>query len=117
MNKVNEMSLQLKALSDPTRLKLVSFLKRGEVCICDLVDVLQISQPAVSQQMKKLKDAGIILERKKGTWKHFRLNEEQPPYVQAIINELEAVSVSAQICCVQNDEKKEGLNHAKTVTQ
>ncbi|WP_067843927.1 ArsR/SmtB family transcription factor [Amphibacillus sediminis] len=97
MDEINDMSKKLKAVSDPNRLKLLSYLKNGEICICDLVDVLQISQPAVSQQMKKLKDAGIIRERKKGTWKHFSLNDAQEPYIQAILNELEARTVSH--CC------------------
>lgn len=56
---------QLKALADKNRLTLLACMKNGEVCVCDFVEVLGISQPAVSQQLKKLKDAGIILERKK----------------------------------------------------
>ena len=96
MKPMDKMIQQLKAVSDPNRLKLLACLKTGEVCVCDFVEVLQISQPAVSQQLKKLKDAGIILERKKGTWKHFRLNEEQKPYILAIIDELEAIDVK---CC------------------
>lgn len=56
---------QLKALADKNRLTLLACMKKGEVCVCDFVEVLGISQPAVSQQLKKLKDAGIILERKK----------------------------------------------------
>ena len=56
---------QLKAVSDLNRLKLLSCMKNGEVCVCDLVDALQVSQPAISEQLRKLKEAGIILERKK----------------------------------------------------
>lgn len=96
MNQMEEMSQILKAVSDPNRLKLLACLKHGEVCVCDFVDVLQISQPAVSQQVKKLKDAGIILERKKGTWKYCRLNEVQKPYIQAIIDQLEPINAN---CC------------------
>ncbi len=96
MNTIDQMAQQLKAVSDPNRLRLLACLKQGEVCVCDFVDVLQISQPAVSQQVKKLKDAGIILERKKGTWKHFRLNEIQQPYIQSIIDQLEPIHVK---CC------------------
>ena len=81
---------QLKALADKNRLTLLACMKNGEVCVCDFVEVLGISQPAVSQQLKKLKDAGIILERKKGTWKYYRIAEQLSPVVKAVINELEA---------------------------
>lgn len=80
---------QLKAVADANRLTLLSCLKSGEVCVCDLVDVLGLSQPAVSQQLKKLEEAGIIKARKVGTWKHYRLVEEQTPVIQAVLNQLE----------------------------
>ena len=81
---------QLKALADKNRLTLLACMKNGEVCVCDFVEVLGISQPAVSQQLKKLKDAGIILERKKGTWKYYRIAEQLSPVVEAVISELQA---------------------------
>lgn len=92
MDKAIEMEKQLKAVSDINRLKILACLKQGEVCVCDFVNVLQVSQPAVSQQLRKLKEAGIILERKKGTWKHYRLNEVQTTYIQAVLDELEPIS-------------------------
>jgi DNA-binding transcriptional ArsR family regulator len=87
------MAKQLKAVSDSNRLKLLACLKKGEICACEFVEVLNISQPAVSQQLKKLKEAGIIVERPEGTWKHYRLNDVQPPYIQAIIDHLEEISI------------------------
>jgi len=81
---------QLKAVSDANRLTLLSCLKAGEVCVCDFVDVLGISQPAVSQHLKKLEEAGIITSRKLGTWKHYRLIENQTPIIQSVIDELES---------------------------
>lgn len=80
----------LKALADKNRLTLLSCMKNGEVCVCDFVDVLKISQPAVSQQLKKLKDAGIIVERKDGTWKYYRLSEQLHPVVKVVIDTLDA---------------------------
>lgn len=80
----------LKALADKNRLTLLRCMKNGEVCVCDFVDVLKISQPAVSQQLKKLKDAGIIAERKDGTWKYYRLSEQLHPVVKAVIDTLDA---------------------------
>ena len=93
MENLELMAKQLKAVSDPNRLKLLACLKKGEVCACDFVDVLHISQPAVSQQLKKLKEAGIIVERPAGTWKHYRLNDGFPTYIQAIIDQLEEIPI------------------------
>ena len=93
MDNIELMAKRLKAVSDPNRLKLLACLKKGELCACDFVDVLNVSQPAVSQQLKKLKEAGIIVERPSGTWKHYRLNDHLPPYIQAIIDELEELSI------------------------
>ncbi|MEK4628899.1 MAG: metalloregulator ArsR/SmtB family transcription factor [Solibacillus sp.] len=84
------LEVQLKAMADKNRLTLLSCLKNGEVCVCDFVEVLGISQPAVSQQLKKLKEAGIILERKDGTWKYYRLAEDLPLVVSSVIKSLEA---------------------------
>ena len=80
---------QLKAVADVNRLTLLSCLKSGEVCVCDLVAAVGLSQPAVSQQLKKLEEAGIITARKVGTWKHYRLVEEQTSVLQAILQQLE----------------------------
>lgn len=80
---------QLKAVADANRLKLLACLKKGEVCVCDFVDVLDISQPAVSQHLRKLKEAGIIAERKVGTWKHYRIAENQTPLMKDILSKIE----------------------------
>lgn len=85
---LHQLEQQLKALADKNRLTLLACMKNGEVCVCDFVEVLGISQPAVSQQLKKLKDAGLILERKDGTWKYYRLTDELSPIVQAVLDAL-----------------------------
>ncbi|MBB6445601.1 ArsR/SmtB family transcription factor [Bacillus benzoevorans] len=98
MEHLEVMAKQLKAVSDPNRLKLLACLKKGELCACDFVDVLNVSQPAVSQQLKKLKEAEIIVERSSGTWKHYRLNDVLPPYIQTIIDHLEEISIIKHQC-------------------
>lgn len=84
------MEKQLKAVADANRLRILACLKKGEVCVCDFTDVLRISQPAVSQHLRKLKEAGIIAERKVGTWKHYRIHEQQTPLMQGILASIEA---------------------------
>lgn len=63
---MNEVDV-FKALSDPTRLKILECVKNGEKCVCEIVPSTQKSQPNVSQHLKVLKNAGLINERKDGT--------------------------------------------------
>ena len=93
MDFIVQLEKQLKAVADANRLKLLSCLTKGEVCVCDFVDVLGISQPAVSQHLRKLKEAGIITERKVGTWKNYRLVEEQTPLMLGVLKELSQVDI------------------------
>lgn len=66
----------LKALGEPTRLKIIKFLSLRELCICDLVAILDMSQPRVSQHVKVLKLAGLIKERKVKQKSFFSLRAE-----------------------------------------
>jgi ArsR family transcriptional regulator len=63
----------LKALADPARLQLVSRIasSRGEVCACDLNDVVGLAQPTVSHHLKVLVDAGIVAREKRGVWVYY----------------------------------------------
>jgi ArsR family transcriptional regulator len=56
----------LKALSDPTRLKIVELLKQGEICACKFVPLTKKAQPTVSQHLQILENAGIVKSRKEG---------------------------------------------------
>lgn len=55
-----------KAIGEPTRLKILRLLVEQELCVCDIEEVLQISQPRVSQHLKVLKQVGLVEERKEG---------------------------------------------------
>jgi ArsR family transcriptional regulator len=48
-------------------------LQGGELCVCDLVDVLQVPQPTASRHLAYLRRAGLVLSRKDGLWNHYRL--------------------------------------------
>jgi ArsR family transcriptional regulator, arsenate/arsenite/antimonite-responsive transcriptional repressor len=59
-----------KALGDPTRLQIVDVLRRfaGKTCVCDLEPLFDISQPALSKHLKKLRDVGLIDVERRGVW-------------------------------------------------
>lgn len=71
---IEDVSQILKLLGDKTRLTVIKLLEIRECCVCELVEVLKISQPAVSQHLRKLKDAGWIKENRKGQWIYYSLN-------------------------------------------
>lgn len=67
----------LKALADPTRLRLVSLVaahEGQEACVCDLTEPVRLSQPTVSHHLKILVDAGILGRDQRGRWAYYRLN-------------------------------------------
>ena len=66
----------LKALADPTRLRLVSMVAAhagGEACVCELTEPLGLTQPTVSHHLKVLIDAGILTRDKRGVWAYYAL--------------------------------------------
>jgi ArsR family transcriptional regulator len=62
-----------RAFADETRLRILHLLTKGEICVCDLITVLQASQPKVSRHLGYLKRAGLVVDRKEGPWRHYSL--------------------------------------------
>lgn len=67
---------RLQALAEETRLSIVRLLAGGERCVCELQDELGAAQSRLSFHLKKLKDAGLILDRPAGRWVYYRLAPE-----------------------------------------
>lgn len=65
-----------KALGEPTRLRIIRLLAEKELCVCDLEEIMDISQPRVSQHLKILKQAGLVKERKEGQKRICSFNRE-----------------------------------------
>jgi ArsR family transcriptional regulator len=65
-----------KALSDDTRLRVIKLLQERELCVCELMQVLEMSQPRISRHMSVLKNAGLVNDRREGKWIHYSLNKE-----------------------------------------
>lgn len=67
-----------KALNDPIRVQIVDVLRShaGEVCVCELVPLFEISQPTLSHHLRKLRDAGIVDSVKRGLWSYYFVKPE-----------------------------------------
>jgi ArsR family transcriptional regulator len=67
------MASAAKALGDPVRMQLVDVLRKhaGEVCVCELVPLFDLSQPTVSHHLKILREAGIVGSERRGLWAYY----------------------------------------------
>ena len=70
-------SIVFHALSDPIRLEILSFLRDGEKCVCEIVPHLNLIQPVVSRHLKILKDAGLVRCRKDGTKRMYSIVDQR----------------------------------------
>lgn len=67
----------IKALGDPTRLKILHLLKYGELCVCEIITAMEKPQPTISHHLNILKKAGFLKWRKEGVWVHYSLSNPE----------------------------------------
>ncbi|GBC85693.1 Arsenical resistance operon repressor [bacterium HR11] len=97
-----DLTFQLRALADPVRLRVLTFLLRPDpqccrsapdVCACDIETFLGLSQPTVSHHMKVLVLAGLVRATKRGRWVYYRLN---PQAFDGLIRFLQPFAVASE---------------------
>jgi ArsR family transcriptional regulator, arsenate/arsenite/antimonite-responsive transcriptional repressor len=66
-----------KALGDETRLKILDMLSCGELCACEIIECLHLTQPTISHHMKILQGVDLVKGRKNGKWTHYSINKEK----------------------------------------
>jgi ArsR family transcriptional regulator len=71
---IKELAELMKALADESRLTILIMLQAGEMCVCEILEALNFSQPAVSHHLKILKQAGMITDHREGKWVYYSLN-------------------------------------------
>lgn len=71
---MNELIKILKAVSDPTRLRILMSLVNGELCVCRITALLKLAPSTISKHMSILKNAGLVESRKEGKWVFYKLN-------------------------------------------
>lgn len=76
-DKLKKTTKILKALSDESRVRIINLLKAKQgVCVCEITEIINLSQPTISSHLKKLEEAGIIVFRKDGLWVNYYLNDK-----------------------------------------
>lgn len=84
-----DLAHKLKALADPTRLRLVSMVaahEGGEACVCELTEPLGLTQPTISHHLKILVDAGIFTRDKRGVWAYYALVPSAMDALSAVLS-------------------------------
>lgn len=70
---VVELDGLFKGFADPTRIRILNCLAAGELCVCDLVDILHLSQPTVSRHLAYLRRASLVESTRESKFAHYRL--------------------------------------------
>lgn len=73
-----------KALADPTRLRIVAILLHHEVCVCELMAILEMEQSRISHQLRILRDADIVEDRRDGRWIVYAIPERLRPIFDSL---------------------------------
>lgn len=91
-DQAESLAASLKAIADPTRLRLISLVAAhdgGEACVCDLTEPVGLSQPTVSHHLRLLVDAGVMTREQRGKWAYYRL---QPAALTALAAMIDPVA-------------------------
>ncbi|MFC2949847.1 ArsR/SmtB family transcription factor [Virgibacillus sediminis] len=83
-------AMLLKLLGDKTRLTMVKILDGHDCCVCEFVEIFKVSQPSISQHLRKLRDVGLVKEDRRGQWIFYSINKnhEYYPFVQQLLDQL-----------------------------
>ncbi len=75
-----------KCLADDTRLKSVLLIHwEGELCVCELTEALEVSQPKVSRHLAQLRECGLLKDRREGQWIYYQVSPSLPAWAQTVI--------------------------------
>jgi len=80
--------LLYRAFADRTRLRILHMLRGGELCVCHIVEVLEVPQPKASRHLAYLRKAGLVLARREGRWSYYRLASAKSKLHEVLLDSL-----------------------------
>ncbi len=97
-----------KCMSDETRLCCLLLIENeNELCVCELTDALDVSQPKVSRHLASLRNCGLVQTRKLDQWVYYRVNLELPDWVKTIIQDTRIANAEFLKPCLVRLEKSQ----------
>ena len=116
----------LKAASDETRLRMLHILTKGELCVCDIMAVLGVPQSTASRHLARLKNAGLVQDRRQDQWMHYSLTQPVGVLHRTLLDWLtvhgrseipkakqDLVALNKLPQCAASSCKTDRLNHAR----
>jgi len=101
----------LKAVSDPTRVRILKILEGGEICVCQIIAILSLGQSTVSKHLFLLRAAGLVKDRRDRKWVHYSLDRgNDSPYAGRMLRNLRAWLNDDPV--VVRDREREALARA-----
>jgi len=91
------------ALSEATRLRLLSLMAAGEICVCFFVDILDQPQPTISRHLAYLRKSGLVADRRDGKWIHYRITPPADPICRQLLDS--TLAAIAQEDIIRQDRK------------
>ena len=86
---MRQLTKVFKALSDETKLRILKILQeRDELCVCEIMQALDISQSRASRNLGILKHAGFVVDRRDGLWIHYSINKKKINEYHGVLNGL-----------------------------
>lgn len=94
-----------QAMADSTRLRCLALIVgHGELCVCELVHALELSQPKISRHLKLLRETGLVADRRERIWVHYRLADTLPSWARTTLNDV--VAAHAQDAPFADDARR-----------
>lgn len=94
---MRDLALFFAALSDETRLRLLSLMRHREICVCYLQEVLNTNQPKISRHLAYLRRAGLVEARRDGKWAHYRLKKLDGDLQKIVAQTLVRLGLESQV--------------------
>lgn len=107
---LTDLDALFRGFGDPTRIRILNLLVVGEMCVCDLVDILELPQPTVSRHLAYLRGAGLVAVTRNSNFAHYRLTEPANNVHQTLVNCVRACFVGIKSL---DSERRRAIARAK----
>lgn len=105
---LRDYELVMKAVADPTRVRILKLLEGGEMCACQIVSIIELSQATISKHFFLLRNAGLVKERQEKRWVHYSLGGAvESPYARRMLSSLKGWLNEDAV--IERDRKREAL--------